>query len=235
MKRWFPPCIVIGFVIVAAGCRDAPLAENVRSNVPPVAHAGDAQVLAFTGVPVRVTLDATQSSDADGAVIGYRWLSGNKGDGGIGRDVTDPEDIASPSLDLGEGVWVFTLYVFDNHGGVSLPTTVTIRVGAAQPPEVTECTNDALATIAQDCRSCICSQSEMCRSALAACDQACWDLYGCVQNQCGDLIGSDQDELANCVRASCTNFFSGVGGYMALAPCLSEQPCAAMCAESVRI
>lgn len=217
-------------LIVGSGCRDAPLAVNVDSNMPPIAHAGDMQTLPYTGEPVTVTLDGSGSSDADGKVVEYRWSSGDGPDGGV---VPDPDDVAQPKVSLGAGSWTFTLFVFDNDGGISQPSTVTIMVGSGASPEAAECSENALQTIAEDCRLCMCGVSDMCRMAIANCNQACWDFYTCVQNMCGEFVGKDQMALANCVRASCSAFFGGVGAYMPLEPCVNSGPCAETCAESV--
>ncbi|MET0388983.1 MAG: hypothetical protein ABW321_23620 [Polyangiales bacterium] len=225
---------VLGLITAfVGGCRDAPLAQNVISNITPIAHAGDTQAVAFDGAPVRVTLDASESSDADGRVVDYRWYSGNAGDGGVGRGGPDPDDTERPTIDLDEGVWVFTLFVIDDAGGVSLPTTVTIMVGDAVPPEVAECVAAALDTIADDCRTCVCGQSDMCRTAIAACDQGCWDLYTCVENQCGEL-SADQEAQANCVRSSCAELLGSAAAYQPLVPCVSQDPCVETCAAGVR-
>jgi hypothetical protein len=223
-------------VLAAAGCRDAPLAVNVDSNMPPVAHAGDMQVVPYEGSPVKVTLDGSSSTDADGTVASYRWFSGDPApDGGKGRGEPDPEDVQKPEVTLGSGTWTFTLYVYDDQGGISEPSNVTIKVGSDVAPEVTECSNNALQTISADCRLCVCGLSDTCRMAIAGCNQACWDFYTCVQNMCGEFVNKDETGLANCVRMSCSAFFGGVGGYMPLEPCVNRGECAEGCAASVKM
>ena len=39
--------------------------------------------------------------------------------------------------------------------------------------------------------------------------------------------------LADCVRASCTAFFAGVGKFMPIDPCVNMPPCAPICQASV--
>jgi hypothetical protein len=227
-RRLLAPLLVV--LAASLGCRDAPLAVNVDSNMPPLAHAGDMQMLEYAGSPVSVTLDGSGSTDADGKIVEYRWSSGDGPDGGM---APDPEDVAQPKITLGAGSWTFTLFVFDNDGGISQPSSVTITVASGASPEAIECAENALQTIAEDCRLCVCGISDMCRMAIANCDQACWDFYTCVQNMCGEFVGMDQMALANCVRSSCSAFFGGVGGYMPLEPCVNTGPCAQTCAASV--
>ena len=221
-------------VLAALGCRDAPLSVNVDSNMPPVAHAGDMQMVAYSGSPVTVTLDGSGSTDADGKVVSYSWFNGDDApDGGPGRGEPDPADVMKPAVTLGLGIWTFTLFVYDDAGTISQPSSVTITVGNAVAPEVSECADNALQTIAEDCRLCVCGLSEMCRMAIAGCNQACWDFYGCVQNKCGEFVEGDMMALADCVRSNCSAFFGGVGGYMPLEPCVNRGPCAETCSESV--
>jgi hypothetical protein len=229
--RFLTQCVVM-LALAATSCRDAPLADNVRSNTSPIANAGEAQQLDYGGSPVSVTLDASGSSDGDGQIVGYRWLSGNKGDGGIGRGGPDPDDVEKPALQLDRGVWAFTLFVFDDAGGVSLPATVSITVGDAVSPEVSECAGGALPAISADCRTCACGVSDTCRTAIAGCNQGCWDFFTCEQKSCADLTG---DELANCVRSNCSAFFGGVAQYMAVEPCIAQGECAEACAASARM
>ena len=97
LSRFMTPILVVLAAAASVSCRDAPLAVNVRSNMPPVAHAGDMQVLEYDGSPIPVTLDGSESSDPDGQIVSYRWFSGNARDGGMGRAEPDPEDVARPS------------------------------------------------------------------------------------------------------------------------------------------
>jgi hypothetical protein len=232
-RRFATPLVIVLAAVILSGCRDTPLAVNVNSNISPVAYAGDPQTIAYNGSPVTVTLTASGSHDPDGEIVHYRWTSGNNADGGMGPGGPDPDDVVAPAVTLDAGVWFFTLFVADNDNGISLPSTVTITVGSAASPEALMCSEDALQTIPEDCRLCVCGISDMCRTAIAGCNQACWDFYTCVQNKCGEFVNMDETALANCVRANCSAFFGGVGGYMPLDPCLNRGPCAETCAASV--
>jgi hypothetical protein len=236
MDRHFIASLVLVLAGAAASaCRDTPLAVNVISNMPPIADAGEAQTLDYSGSPVTVTLDASGSTDPDGKIVGYRWLSGNKGDGGVGRGGPDPKDVEHPEVKLGEGVWVFTLFVYDNDGGISQPSNVMITVGNAVAPEVSECADTALDTIPETCRTCVCGVSDMCRMAIAGCNQGCFDFYKCVQSMCGEYVNVDQDKLTSCVTMGCSAFFGGVAGYMPLDPCINGAACSSTCSQSIEM
>jgi len=237
-------CRLLGSLLVvlaaaaSTGCRDAPLAENVNGNMAPIAFAGEKQTVEYSGAPVTVTLDGSGSSDPDGKIVKYLWFSGtDAADGGMGRGGLDPDDVMSPKVTLDAGTWAFTLFVFDDDDGVSASSTVAIMVGGAViTPEVTECAAAALPAIAEDCRLCLCGFDEACRVATVAetgCDQGCWDFYTCVQTKCADI--TDMTALADCVRAGCSDFFGGVGKYMALLPCLDRDPaCRDTCSASAK-
>lgn len=89
------------------------------SNEPPTANAGPDQTLTLpTGsTEMAVTLDGSASSDADGNVVAWVWSG-----------TPDPDDVASPTVTLGEGTHAFTLIVRDNDGAESTPDTVAITV-----------------------------------------------------------------------------------------------------------
>jgi hypothetical protein len=56
-----------------------------------------------------------------------RWLPEGKGPDW-------PEDTVQPEVTLDRGVYYFTLWVIDDRGTVSDPSTVTITIGAAATP-----------------------------------------------------------------------------------------------------
>jgi hypothetical protein len=128
-------------------------ADNLQvpyTNVTPVAVASilnDARKDAsFTlgDQPVSVTLDASMSRDLDGEVRTYRWLSATTPDrvgsllddaGAHGRWVPEgaaadwPDDVIRPEITLSEpGDYAFTLWVVDDRGRISDPSTISLRV-----------------------------------------------------------------------------------------------------------
>jgi hypothetical protein len=116
----------------------------------PVAHCGAGQVNALAAVqkalasqntapvaaltatppsgpaPLAVTLAASGSTDADGAVVGYRWDV--EGDGSV--DV----ETATPVLTrtYGAGVWSPTVRAVDDDGVASAPVSAVVR--SSNPP-----------------------------------------------------------------------------------------------------
>lgn len=233
---------ITSLIVFVAGavssCRDAPLAENVdANNKAPVADAGEDQMFDFTGSDVAVTLDGSLSTDADGRIVTYRWLSGDIQDGGMGRPDVDPADEESPTLMLGAGTWRFTLFVIDEDDGVSEPDTVTIQVGGGIDPIVLECVEMSDSVIAADCKMCVCDTDDTCRDLFLECDEACWTFYTCVENNCRQFTTpdpSDDDGLADCARSSCSDYFAGVGPWIPLEQCVRQEPCGTICSDSVQ-
>jgi len=113
-----------------AGCKTN---ATIDRNQIPVANAGDDQVHPFAGTPVTVTLDASRSSDRDGQLVGVVWLNGTDADAG-GVMLPDPPDVPFSQVTLGQGVWLFHLFVQDDDGAISAPDTVQITIGDVAMP-----------------------------------------------------------------------------------------------------
>ena len=132
---------------LAAAC-----ADNLQvpdTNVTPVAVARilnddrkDPSVT-LSGASVTVMLDGSRSRDPDGSIRTYRWLSATtRGDGELdagasrgGRWVPDgaspdwPDDVMQPPVTLpAAGDYAFTLWVIDDRGHISDPSTISLRV-----------------------------------------------------------------------------------------------------------
>lgn len=122
-KFWSIIAVTILFI---CGCK---INATIDRNQPPVAKAGEDQTIPFNGEPVTVTLDGSGSSDPDGKIEAYIWLSADLAAEG-GRSGPDPDDVVSPSVTLGQGTWTFTLWVKDDEGSVSDPDSVVITVGS---------------------------------------------------------------------------------------------------------
>jgi hypothetical protein len=140
-------CLCLALV---AGCL------KVESNKPPLAKIVVKQgsdtiapgaSIAFSGTAIKLTLDGTGSSDADGEVVEYLWLrtdlpaSAHFDDSGVAPDedggspstvaaATDspaPKPMTEVTLKL-PGKYRYSLWVTDNDGAVSAPVSVTLSV-----------------------------------------------------------------------------------------------------------
>jgi hypothetical protein len=251
----------LGLALLAAGTQCGKDLEINSTNQAPIADArivrdgqsvngqGDGGAAAltfpFTGTPVAVTLDASHSSDPDGTVASYRWLSGTlapeggtelPGEGGVmhrwapaGSPPNWPGDAVRPQVELGEGIWSFTLWVVDNEGAISAPSTITITVGMVTNPVVQQCADAVVDTESASCRQCLCMQGDMCRAAVVAtaCDQTCWNLVNCVAAHCPDFAAMAAKMDYSCLTASCAAYVSGSTGATPVAPCVNA--CTAEC------
>lgn len=135
----------------------ASCADNLQvpyTNVAPVAVAAiqndSRKDASFTlgAQPLSLTLDASRSRDVDGSIRAYRWLSATTPDrvgsleadasldaGAHGRWVPQgatadwPDDVVQPQITLSEvGEYAFTLWVIDDRGRISDPSTISLRV-----------------------------------------------------------------------------------------------------------
>lgn len=110
-------------------------------NSAPRADAGPDQTVTLMAGTADVTLDGSGSTDSDGIIVTYRWLSAVKRtDGEPGRLVPEgedadwPDDEVRPEVSLPMGLWVFSLQVIDDQGVTSVAETVTIDVGPVAVP-----------------------------------------------------------------------------------------------------
>jgi PKD domain len=202
-----------------AGCLED---ETLRTNVAPIANAGEDQQLDYGGEPVTVRLDGRKSSDRDGEIVEYIWRSAQPGgDGGSqwASGVLDPDDEERPSLELDRGSYTFVLWVSDDHGGVSKPDSVNVEVGT---DPLVECVAESLELVPEPCRACSCGGEEGCIEATVACREDCWNLVQCIVEQ-----GCASSDI-NCIVAGCADFLGGATPAMAISPCVT--PCADACA-----
>ena len=136
--------------LVVVSCLVAACADNLEvpeTNVTPVAVArvlDDDRIMpsfSFSGPTLELTLDASQSRDLDGSIASYRWLSATQlqdSDAGPvdpkrwvpeGERADWPEDVQQPIVRLpAPGTYSFSLWVTDDGGRVSDPSTLTIEV-----------------------------------------------------------------------------------------------------------
>lgn len=213
------PLLLAGIFLLVGGCRD--LADAPATNQPPVANAGPDQEHAVQG-QVTVTLDGSGSMDPDGTIVGYRWLSADAVEvdaGGIERGDVDPEDIATPEVTLGQGIWTFALWVEDDRGAFSAQDIVVVTVGTPVDPQVTACVEASAQAATETCRLCACDISDACREATTACDETCWNLLFCIDEMCA---GVDESELSGCVGMRCNDFLSAGAAVASFGPCRDQ-------------
>lgn len=111
--------------------------DTTGKPVDSTVNGGLGPIYPFTGEPVEVVLDGSDSSDIDGKIVGYRWLGTDIVDGGAGRKLPEgeepgwPDDTKQPRVLLGEGRWSFSLWVTDDDGAISQPSAIHLIVGDA--------------------------------------------------------------------------------------------------------
>lgn len=221
---------------------ECPVDENARAMGCAVMGATECEkVVQYDSAPASVTLDATHSTDRNGEVVSYRWLSANFGTDCKGRDddpAHDPKDTAKPKVTLDEGFWQFSLWVEDDEGATSEQSVVTVLVGAGATDP---CPNgpagapgaggsgggddagtadgggvDPAAQLA-----CVmgCTATS-CPAESTACDgnPMCWPLVSCVATKCADA-GTDTMAITACAVAMCVEFLGGATEAQAVATC----------------
>jgi len=238
-------------LLAAQGCLKD---ETLDTNRVPIAHARavgnngevvDATVdggvaalmFMFDGDPIEVTLDGTASTDLDGEVASYDWrYVAPAADGGVPASgfwsqvpSLDPNDVARPKVLLPMGTHTFTLWVTDDDGAVSVPDSITIKVGG---DPVQECIDGSAPELDDTCKQCLCSQEgatgDTCRTGVPGCNGACWGLIGCIGAMCPTFT---MDMDTQCVIDNCATFLGGMTGAMAAGACIS--PCVAECTPSL--
>jgi hypothetical protein len=214
----------------------------------------------YTGTDVDVMLDGTKSSDEDGHIVSYRWFSANAvRDGGMGQlthDVTNdagtkvinaggravpegqpanwPGTSAKTTVSLGEGVWTFILWVIDDKGSVSMPSTVEITIGKPDPandPKVKMCADNVYEMVARPCAVCVCNIDDNCRTNVQKdkCDAMCWGLIQCIGAMCPNfaMMAMQMPPDYSCLTTNCMAFLSGGTAATAAGPCVTQ--CIDMC------
>ena len=112
----------------SGGSSDAFVARlNLEANTPPVADAGDDQLVlatAFRNCRAFVFLDGSRSRDGDGDQLTFAWTG-----------VFGSEEGQNPLVKLGVGTHVISLTVSDGQGGTATDT-VTVTVNDDATPVV---------------------------------------------------------------------------------------------------
>jgi hypothetical protein len=150
-----------------------------------------------------------------GPAVENRWIPS-------GEEPGWPEDVEQPTVMLDQGVWSFTLWVIDNRGRISDPSTVTITVSPPLAPEVKACVDTVLPSVNRSCATCVCGVSNACRSAanMSMCGASCWGLLNCIATKCPDYTKNPND--TTCLTANCLMYLSdGATGAMAIGSCIT--------------
>jgi hypothetical protein len=242
---------ILGALLTAQGClkddtldtnrvpiADAKAVGNNGEVVDATADGGLAALtFMFEGDPIEVTLDAKSSTDLDGKVASYDWRyvapssdAGAPASGFWNQSATlDPSNVARPKVLLPMGTHTFTLWVTDNDGAVSVPDTITIKVGG---DPMQECLDGAAPELDDTCKQCLCGQEgatgDSCRMAVPGCSGDCWGLIGCIGAMCPTFT---MDMDVTCVATNCGAFLGGQTGAMAAGMCI--MPCVAECTPSL--
>ena len=195
-------------------------------------HEAKEVMLEFTGEPLEVRLDGSHSTDMDGRIVRYRWLSGTRaaraadgGDPGPNRAVPEgesanwPDDVERPVVTLREGEYVFTLWVTDDRGNISTPDSVHLTVSPPLDASTQACVAGTAPKANRSCAQCICGVSDECRGVVSAsaCNDTCWSLIACIGQNCpGFMPGGD----TSCLTSKCTQFLGAGAAARALTPCI---------------
>jgi hypothetical protein len=106
------------------------LIVSANPNLPPVANAGIDQVITLP--TSSVTLNGSGSTDPDGTITAYAW---NYVSGPAGSTITTPAAVSTTVTGLVQGVYIFSLTVTDNNGGVNSDgVQITVNAAAIPPP-----------------------------------------------------------------------------------------------------
>jgi hypothetical protein len=139
-----------------------------------------------------------------------------------------PDDVAQPKVTLSEGEYAFVLWVTDEKGVVSPPSTLKVTVRTPLDPAVEACTMKVYPEISSSCKACVCGVNEMCRTTLTTatvCDATCWGLLSCIATKCPSYATNPMD--TSCLLNMCSDVLGGATGARMAAPCVT--PCAAQC------
>lgn len=214
-----------------AGC----LGQNVDDKIPKAVievQVGGMLVdatkpIPFSGMPVVVMLDGSKSSDEDGQVVGYTWFRTDfpaasrvayahdggvpPADSGLPAFTGDPPPSPQVTLTLNAGKYRYSLWVKDNKGEISAPTSVSLQIGA--PPAKFVAMPDMTCAMQsmnpkKDCKDCTCTPNAM---------GGCLDEFNMCFNNQDAAFSAACSAFATCsVTKPCTG-----------STCVTANPCAA--------
>ncbi len=179
--------------------------------------AAGSSAAAGTGGSVAGTGAAAGDDDAGAGIpdVERRWVP-------EGAPDDWPEDIQQPKVTLPEGEYSFVLWVEDDKGLISTPSTLKVTVRTPLDPAVMTCTTAVYPEIAAACKSCICSASDACRDMLTketVCNATCWGLLSCIASKCPTYVSGGDPA---CLVANCSSFLGSAAAAGMIAPCLMD-------------
>jgi hypothetical protein len=180
------------------------------------------------------------SDDADGGTAGSGGMAGSMaGAAGFSAKFVEqrwvppgapddwPDDVVQPVVELPEGEWAFVLWVEDDRGTQSMPSTLKISVRTPLTPEVQMCVDTVYEPIASACKTCLCGLSDQCRmnSAASVCGAECWALLSCIASKCPNFRSGDPASTM-CLTSNCLPQLVGNAamGATAIGPCVTMCP-----------
>jgi hypothetical protein len=138
-----------------------------------------------------------------------------------------PDDVMQPVVTLSEGEYVFELWVEDNKGIISTPSTLKVTVRTPLDAATQECVNKVYPATAAACKACVCGVNDMCKTTLTSmsvCDATCWGFLSCIASKCPDFVPGGP---TGCLVNNCSATLGGATGATMIAPCIT--PCTAQC------
>jgi hypothetical protein len=138
-----------------------------------------------------------------------------------------PDDVVQPKVTLPEGDYVFELWVQDENGVTSMPSTLKVTVRKPLDAATKACTDKVYPGVSSGCKACVCGVNDMCQTTLTTatvCDATCWGFLSCLRTKCPDYrAGGD----TGCLINMCADLLGGATGATMIAPCVT--PCATQC------
>jgi hypothetical protein len=209
--------ILLLAVVTSNGCLALKVDDKPPTAVAQIIVAGapvkSGAVIPFMDMPVTVQLDGTQSTDADGTIVSYKWLetdvpaSARFPDGGAAF-TGDPGNNSQVQVTLSAGKKRYSLWVMDDKGLISAPSTVVVQIGPPPPVPDMACAA-AYMNPKKTCNDCACAPKAM---------------MGCLDEFKACEMNADKDFAAKCtavVKCALAKNCSGAACYVA-GVCMTE-------------
>jgi hypothetical protein len=185
------------------------------------------------GMSSAAGMSAAGTSAAGGAAAGSGGVKSASGRWVPPGESPDwPADQVAVTVMLGEGEYTFVLWVIDDQGAVSMPSTIKISIAPPVDPQVQACVNSAYPSAPHNCVLCVCGESDTCRAAADAsvCGADCWGLLNCISTKCPSFTSNPMD--TSCLVTNCASFLAmtATSGATMIGGCISPM-CSTQCAS----